>query len=219
MLPVVRALFEQLYAAALATRTPVYLVVPSTVLEELDGMKHTERRLFPDAALSVGAGARRASHWLLSAIQRQKQGPSAHTRQRWALHVQVGAVANGAPYNSLVGRAAHQTNDQHIVALCTTLRNTHPSVFLLSNDTNARTLAEMEGVATIDLQALVTIVQTRGEPVHELFALCATPEFWGLLGQPQTLAGLGPAAWDRMYTAAAHLLPAALQEEAMPTQP
>lgn len=116
LLPALHAFFDWLFAAALHSSTPVYLVIPHSVLEELDGMKHSERRL--DTG-TVGAAARNASRWLLETVQRQKSTPAAHNRLRWVLHIQTTPISERIDYSSLV--RDRLTSDQRSNHCCAVL--------------------------------------------------------------------------------------------------
>lgn len=108
-----------------------------------------------------------------------------------------------------------QTNDQSIVALCTDLRASHPRVFFLSNDTNARMLAEIEGVYTLDLLAMVRALRRFEEPDKHLFWVCATPEFHYVFEDPTILETLPEQVWGRMYAHASQFLPTPIEDVAM----
>lgn len=108
-----------------------------------------------------------------------------------------------------------QTNDQSIVALCTDLRASHPRVFFLSNDTNARMLAEIEGVYTLDLLAMVRALRRFEEPDKHLFWVCATPEFHYVFDDPTILETLPEQVWGRMYAHASQFLPTPIEDVAM----
>lgn len=94
--------FESLFARLLSLNTrastseispsPITLIIPYTVLLELDGLKTSNR---------AGIDARKANHWLLAALKTQKKvfvkvdpGDGNGIREmkldegRWALHVQ-----------------------------------------------------------------------------------------------------------------------------------
>lgn len=202
-----RPFFDVLFAAALHSATPVYLFVPHIVLEELDGMKHSERRMETG---KVGAAARQASHWLLETVQRQKQTAAAYSRTRWVLHVQTQARRDPLPTTSLVCNSCMwltQTNDQTIVALCAELSQNHNHVYLVSNDTNARTLAEIEGVTTLSFGAVIEALGPRNEAARRLFDLCAASQYTYLLFSPECLASIQNDAWQQMREASSRLLP------------
>ena len=83
---------------------PVYLVVPLVVLDELDQLKASDRRHAEGntvgglcAPMTVGAAARRASHWILETVQHQKYATdsmsSALPPTHWVLHVETPSAA------------------------------------------------------------------------------------------------------------------------------
>ncbi|WFD08603.1 hypothetical protein MVES1_003979 [Malassezia vespertilionis] len=184
---------------------PLYLIVPLIVLEELDNLKHTERLLDHNDAVqqrpvaTVGAAARRASRWLLESVQHQKHTRGLYSPAQWVLHVQTQAFTH------------HQnislTNDQRIVALSVSMRATHSQVMLVSNDTNARTFAEIEGVLTMDLHALLCALKSlKGKSAEErLWWVCASPEFHYLFSDPHAVRHLTETNWASMYRKAAML--------------
>lgn len=68
----------------------VYLIVPHVVLEEIDLLKQSTR---PHGTTTIGALARRASHWILDTVQQQKYSRNYEQRpldpKLWILHVQA----------------------------------------------------------------------------------------------------------------------------------
>ena len=100
-----------------------------------------------------------------------------------------------------------QTNDQTIVALCSELSREHARVLLVSNDTNARTLAEMQGASTLDLKTVVEKLAPWPPIEQRLFWLCATPEYHYLFNTPQNFVTLSDNAWAYMHDTATRLLP------------
>lgn len=100
-----------------------------------------------------------------------------------------------------------QTNDQAIVALCAELRTRHAQVYFVSNDTNARTLAEIQGAATLDLKPISAQLVPSSAQAQRLFWVCACPEYHYLLHDPQHCTVLPDDAWMYMQTRAAQLLP------------
>ncbi|PWN29178.1 hypothetical protein BDZ90DRAFT_140560 [Jaminaea rosea] len=141
---------------------PFVLVIPHFVLEELDALK---------VRPSVGPQARKANHILLRALEAQ-QRLARQLRQR-----EDGQGRSSSPKNSgeelprsrlcilvekaqeALPRSARSTGwsvDVALVSLCHTLqRQTGLPVVFCSNDTNARTRAEIEGVQTFDLGAVL----------------------------------------------------------------
>lgn len=158
----------------------IYLVVPFVVLEELDHLKLTNKQ---DNGTHVAASSRSASHWILSTVQLQKYmrtiSQDALHPHRWVLHVQT---MLSVPSRDL-------TNDLTIVALCAELlRSCQAQVMLISDDTNARTHAEIMNIASISLpRVLQTIRKAAGSSslhneVQQLFFL-SLPENRHLLTQ------------------------------------
>lgn len=159
----------------------IYLVLPLVVLEELDVLKTSSRQ---EEGVSLATSARRASHWILQTVQTQKYSLDLNQvplpPQRWVLHVQT--LSSLAPTSHLVRLhgVTHlgKTNDQIIVALCADLyRRCDAQVMLVSDDTNARTHAELEGISTISLrQVLSSIRKTQNtssidDEAYQLYSL------------------------------------------------
>ena len=139
------------------------MVLPLVVLEELDVLKTSSRQ---EEGVSLATSARRASHWILQTVQTQKYSLDLNQvplpPQRWVLHVQT--LSSLAPTSDLVRLhgVTHlgKTNDQIIVALCADLyRRCNAQVMLVSDDTNARTHAELEGIPTISLRQVLSSIR------------------------------------------------------------
>lgn len=166
---VCNAQLNELYTG-LSLSPRIYLVLPLVVLEELDVLKTSSRQ---EEGVSLATSARRASHWILQTVQTQKYSLDLNQvplpPQRWVLHVQT--LSSLAP-------TSHLTNDQIIVALCADLyRRCNAQVMLVSDDTNARTHAELEGISTISLrQVLSSIRKTQNtssidDEAYQLYSL------------------------------------------------
>ncbi|WFD32750.1 hypothetical protein MSPP1_003801 [Malassezia sp. CBS 17886] len=150
---------------------PVQLVVPHTVLDELDGLKYAERTLSCGArgrSLTAGAAARRASHWLLDTVQRQRYTPVADANlppSHWIVHIEAAGAARRS-YD------ADMTNDERIVSLCTVLTQAVARrIYLVSDDTNARTAGEVSGIPTVSLRTIRAALTARGVVGPSLQAL------------------------------------------------
>ena len=133
------------YASTHAAPPPIALIIPYTVLSELDGLKSSPKP-------SVAYHARLATKWLLTALQTQKHSIPEPT---WALHVQ------SASHAAASANAAHThtgVNDERIVALCRQIAApasaSGSQTFFVSEDVNARTRAEIEGVRTLSLETV-----------------------------------------------------------------
>lgn len=134
------------------------IVIPHIVLSELDNLKTSSKG-------NVAPKARAANNWILSALQSQKkqmydevQQDGSIIRKRipessWVLHVENTdhASALGAGYLPSI-----LTPDEEIVRLCAALKkDTGLEVFFCSDDTNARTRAEIEGLSTMSFRPMV----------------------------------------------------------------
>lgn len=136
----------------------IAIIIPHIVLSELDNLKTSSKG-------NVAPKARAANNWILSALQSQKkqmydkvQLDGSIVRENipessWVLHVENTAHASAlGDGNSL----SNLTPDEEIVRLCVALKkDTGLEVFFCSDDTNARTRAEIEGLPTISFRPLV----------------------------------------------------------------
>lgn len=176
-LELLKALFAALltrnvtYAAAIRQHAPasahpirpslIKLVIPYVVVSELDGLKITRRK--DDSGRPVASHAREANHWLLSAIQKQKRVPVDETganlpEELWPLFVQT-----SSHYNRSKKRANGTSSrwedpiscDDEIVKFCVDLKGQTPSgVCFCSDDINARTKAELDGIDSLGMREL-----------------------------------------------------------------
>ena len=176
----------------------VAMVVPHVVVEELDALKSSERPL--RGARTVGAAARGASRWLLDAVQRQKYGAcsrgGALVPAEWPLHVETSRDA-------AMDRATAGSNDEAIVALCVMLaQHITARVILVSDDTNARMLGEIENLSTLSLEATVVDLGPRGQPLRDaarhLLMLSASPQHANMLCVPGAVRSISGADWERL---------------------
>lgn len=102
-----------------------------------------------------------------------------------------------------------KTNDQAIVSLCTDLtKRCSAPIILVSDDTNARTMAEIEGLASLSLVQLVGQLHglTRSSASHEADAEyiyhISAPELRHLLLQPNALHSLSREAISQILPGA-----------------
>ncbi|WFD01165.1 hypothetical protein MYAM1_003926 [Malassezia yamatoensis] len=209
-LETVQELFQLAFAASLHSSPILYMVIPHCVLEELDAMKHNQQRI--DSATSVSAAARNASRWLLESVQQQKNSYLARNISRWALHVQTTATLDKLPMASL-------TNDQAIIALCSQLSERSANVLFITNDTNARTLAELQSISTLDLKHITQSLSPSNLTPRRLLALCAAPDHHYLFHYPDTLATLPTQTWDYLEQQLAQRLPSPDSDISMLTEP
>uniref|UniRef100_V5GI51 PIN domain-containing protein n=1 Tax=Kalmanozyma brasiliensis (strain GHG001) TaxID=1365824 RepID=V5GI51_KALBG len=159
-LDLLKALFASLltrnvaYAAAfkqghLHTRpSSIRLILPYVVVSELDGLKISKGR-------SVSSQARNANHWLLSALQKQKRVPIDEaganlSEDLWPLFVQPSSHYNASKGSRGTCRwdlNDFSTADDEIVKFCVDLsQQTSSMIRFCSDDTNARTKAELDGI-------------------------------------------------------------------------
>ncbi|WFD45054.1 hypothetical protein MPSI1_003731 [Malassezia psittaci] len=216
-LATVQELFQLAFAASLHSSPILYIVIPHCVLEELDAMKHNERRI--DSAISVSAAARNASRWLLESVQQQKNSYLARNISRWALHVQTVPTLDKLPMASLVRDSLTKTNDQAIIALCSQLSERGAHVLFITNDTNARTLAELQSISTLDLKHITQSLSPSQLMPRRLLALCAAPDYHYLFHYPDTLAALSTQTWDSLEQELAQRLPSPDSDILMLTEP
>jgi hypothetical protein len=174
--------------------SPISLIIPHTVLSELDNLKTS-------AKSHVGSAARAANNWILTALQTQKRQMydviESRSRRRqnipersWVVHVENAAHATaldgmGRSAGNLVSRSVQwqrgillietnssQTPDEEIVRLCVSLnKQAEFDVFFCSDDTNARTRAEIEGLPTFSFKELVRDAHGKEASKEELAQL------------------------------------------------
>ncbi|SPO25944.1 uncharacterized protein UTRI_03309 [Ustilago trichophora] len=182
-LDLLKALFAALltrnvaYAAAVNQQPPssavptrpslIKLVVPYVVVSELDGLKITRRK--NDSGRPVASQAREANHWLLSALQKQKRVPINQTgaslsEDLWPLFVQPSTHYSRSKRSNGVGSRWDLDNplscDDEIVKFCADLKGQTPScVCFCSDDTNARTKAELDGIDSLGMRELATALK------------------------------------------------------------
>ncbi|SPO25590.1 uncharacterized protein UTRI_03309_B [Ustilago trichophora] len=182
-LDLLKALFAALltrnvaYAAAVTQQTPssavpirpslIKLVVPYVVVSELDGLKITRRR--DDSGRPVASQAREANHWLLSALQKQKRVPidpagANLSEDLWPLFVQPSAHYNRSKRSTGAGSRWDTDNplscDDEIVKFCADLKGQTPSpVCFCSDDVNARTKAELDGIDSLGMRELANALK------------------------------------------------------------
>ncbi|CAO1613283.1 unnamed protein product [Parajaminaea phylloscopi] len=145
---------------------PFVILVPHAVLTELDGLKTASCR---SSSSSAGSGSRRnvagkaraATRWLLEAVKDQRKSllPSNESlpKHRMPLLVQTREQAQ-----EMAVQDDSATVDDTLVHICHTLqRETSLPVLFCSNDNNARTRAESEGVRTFDLKTVLRCSSSR----------------------------------------------------------
>lgn len=158
------------------------LIIPRVVLDELDGLKNSERAL---RHASVGQTARHASRWILDTVQRQKS--QSRPKQQWPLHVQVAAAA------------ADASNDEQIVALCADLApRIFGHVYMVTDDVNARIRAEAVSVATIPLTAVSAALKARGNISNDLVMLSSFPETRDIVCQEEAICSMSTQFWTEI---------------------
>lgn len=189
-LDLLKALFVALltrnvaYAAAVTQQPPslavptrpslIKLVLPYVVVSELDGLKITRRK--DDSGRPVASQAREANHWLLSALQKQKRDPINQTganlsEHLWPLFLQPSTHYNRSKRSNGVGSRWDLDNplscDDEIVKFCADLKGQTPSpVCFCSDDTNARTKAELDGIDSLGMRELANALKHGFKEVH-----------------------------------------------------
>lgn len=157
------AMGQQGQQSALPTRpTPIRLVIPYVVVSELDGLKVTRRK--DDSGRPVASQAREANHWLLSALQKQKRVPvdeagSHLAEDLWPLFVQPSthyhrSKRSNGPSSRFTFEDTLSCDDE-IIKFCADLKTQTPSpVCFCSDDINARTKAELDGIESLGMREL-----------------------------------------------------------------
>ncbi|PWZ02315.1 hypothetical protein BCV70DRAFT_198597 [Testicularia cyperi] len=135
----------------------IRLVIPYVVISELDGLK-TSRRKEDSSGKLVASMARDANSWLLSALQKQKRVPidadgSGLPSSFWPLFVQPSS--HSSRFGGKGGSFDDRSNDELIIGFCSLLRrDTGQGVWFCSDDVNARTRAELEGIDSLGMREL-----------------------------------------------------------------
>lgn len=138
------------------------LIVPNTVVRELDNLKSSSRKDSRDTFLTVGQKAQRANRWILEASLQQKKrsydastGDGTGTRSEmipehaWVLHVENSAHLESARHDSTY---RDETPDDEILSLCRILqRDTQQAVWFCSDDINAKLRAESDAILTFSV--------------------------------------------------------------------
>lgn len=158
---------KQQYASSSAlptTPSSIKLVLPYIVVSELDGLKVTSRK--DDSGRPVASKAREANHWLLSALQKQKRVSinelSANLSQDlWPLFVQPSTHYNHSKRSRRHGSHSDLLEpDDEIIQFCVELKKqTASHVRFCSDDINARTKAETDGVDSLGMRELANALK------------------------------------------------------------
>ncbi|TKY85656.1 hypothetical protein EX895_005196 [Sporisorium graminicola] len=181
-LELLKALFASLlthnvaYAASVRQQQPVQpsaspmlpssikLVLPHLVVSELDGLKVTRRK--DDSGRPVASQARAANHWLLSALQKQKrvtidQADTPLSQDLWPLFVQPSNHYYHSKRSNRGGSGwTFDEPDDEIVRFCVDLKqHTASHVRFCSDDTNARTKAERDGIDSLGMRELANALK------------------------------------------------------------
>ncbi|CDS01842.1 uncharacterized protein SPSC_01492 [Sporisorium scitamineum] len=156
---------QHVQSSASPTRpSSIKLVLPHVVVSELDGLKVTRRK--DDSGRPVASQAREANHWLLSALQKQKrvtidQADTPLSQDLWPLFVQPSSHYNRSNRSS--GGRSNWTFDEpddEIVRFCVDLKQqTSSHVRFCSDDTNARTKAERDGIDSLGMGELANALK------------------------------------------------------------
>jgi predicted ribonuclease YlaK len=155
--------------------SPIMLIVPYVVVRELDGLKISARRDRADSDLTVGQKAQRANRWILDAIQQQKKRSYCEQdvsvpipEHAWILHVESSAFYQTSRRDPAY---REESADDEIISHCRSLqRDTHQSVWLCSDDINAKLRAESDAVLTFSIADWVrdTVGSLRGDRDEKL---------------------------------------------------
>ncbi|CBQ72917.1 conserved hypothetical protein [Sporisorium reilianum SRZ2] len=142
----------------------IKLVLPHVVVSELDGLKVTRRK--DDSGRPVASQAREANHWLLSALQKQKrvtidQADTPLSQDLWPLFVQPSNHYHHSKRSNRGGSNwTFDEPDDEIVRFCVDLKQqTACHVRFCSDDINARTKAERDGIDSLGMRELANALQ------------------------------------------------------------
>ncbi|KAK0545479.1 Origin recognition complex subunit 2 [Tilletia horrida] len=188
---------------------PFRLVLPHIVIQELDGLKshdddagakarqanrwilaclqaqkrtvsafltESSSALIMKAALRIGA-----NHAQVVAAAETVLA-STIPPEAWALHFETSRQYRDRVHKEERRSSERKTNDERIVELCVSLASsTSLPVWLLSNDTNARTHAEIEGIRALELDNIIREPTKPPPPAFATSAMDNTPD-WAKAG-------------------------------------
>ncbi|SNX84248.1 uncharacterized protein MEPE_02956 [Melanopsichium pennsylvanicum] len=147
----------------------IKLVIPYVVVSELDGLKITRRN--NESGRPVALQAREANHWLLSALQKQKRVPidesgSTLDELLWPLFLQTSTHYSQSKRSKRTNGSSWMSEDalscdDEIVKFCVDLkRQTTANVCFCSDDINARTKAELDGIDSLGMREMVNALMS-----------------------------------------------------------
>lgn len=146
------------------TPSSIKLVLPYVVVSELDNLKVTRRK--DDSGRPVAAQAREANNWLLAALQKQKRVPvgdsgASLSDDLWPLFVQPSRHYHYSKRNHPTGAALDFPEpDDEIIRFCVDLKKeTGSHVRFCSDDINARTKAETDGIDSLGMRELANALK------------------------------------------------------------
>ncbi|PWN54400.1 hypothetical protein IE53DRAFT_383022 [Violaceomyces palustris] len=151
------------------TPAPIAMVIPHIVLSELDGLKTSPRTQGGSTCnRPISSLAREANRWMLAAIQAQKRAivpipcdgqekSEALPENGWVFHIQSSRHAEKERERRRERKdSVHLSNDEEIVSFCSHLsETTYLPVVFCSNDTNARTRAEADGITSLEMEETI----------------------------------------------------------------